>query len=562
MKRLLALLLSFAIPLSLTACGAEKKENSHSDLNTSTISEEVTSSTACEEEEEENSHIDLRTSTISKEIKDMALTLPEASSENLPNWRGLEYEPMGDYPDGYKYYGFSTLGFTEQDVKNVSDLGFNFLRVPLNTKFYFANADVNQPVIKHWENLDELISWGIQYKVHISLVVCETYGHNCTYTEEESTLFKNQEQMDLFVTFWDTVAERYEDIPNNALSFNLLNEPCDYIGEDVYCETALHLAEVIRTHTPDRLIISDMFNWGTEPLEGLVGSGIVQSVHCYEPNVLHSGKLQEWPSALPMVNSHIYGGGHFTLRGNFAAGTKVNIYVNGVAAGAKILLSAGEQEYDLFQDSWPETGKNQCVNVFTDENGNPVYANYDMMLQVVLEQDVQTIEIYPSEQEGSVLDLGGVLLQMPTGREVMIDSTPLEDTDMEQIPVTDLTIESDGSITDNQPRSDYSPSYNQEWLKSYLQRYVDFSQETETTIFLNEFGVPVTANYKASLAYMEDLLSIVNEFGWSWCLYDYKGPFGLVKGTDNTLIRTDAVYEKIGDCEVDLGLYQVLKEHF
>ena len=225
-----------------------------------------------------------------------------------------------------------------------------------------------------------------------------------------------------------------------------------------------------------------------------------------------------------MVNSHIYGGGHFTLRGNFATGTKVNIYVNGVAAGAKILLSAGEQEYDLFQDSWPETGKNQCVNVFTDENGNPVYANYDMMLQVVLEQDVQTIEIYPSEQEGSVLDLGGVLLQMPTGREVMIDSTPLEDTDMEQIPVTDLTIESDGSITDNQPRSDYSPSYNQEWLKSYLQRYVDFSQETETTIFLNEFGVPVTANYKASLAYMEDLLSVVDEFGWSWCFLKIKLP--------------------------------------
>lgn len=175
-------------------------------------------------------------------------------------------------------------------------LGFNFLRVPLNTKFFFANADVNQPAIQYWENLDELISWGIQYKVHISLVVCETYGHNCTYTEEESTLFQNQQQMDLFVTFWDTVAKRYADIPNNALSFNLLNEPCDYIGEDVYCEMALHLAEVIRAHTPDRLIISDMFSWGKEPLEGLVGSGIVQTIHCYEPNALHSGELEEWPS--------------------------------------------------------------------------------------------------------------------------------------------------------------------------------------------------------------------------------------------------------------------------
>ena len=566
MRRLVALLLSFVMTLSLTACGTENGENSQADLDAKSVSEEAEAMTQqlpeTSKEEEENSTVDLGTNTISEEIKAMALELPEASADHLPNWHGLEYEPMGDYPDGYRNYGFATPGFTEQDVKNVSDLGFNFLRVPLNTKFFFANADVNQPAIQYWENLDELISWGIQYKVHISLVVCETYGHNCTYTEEESTLFQNQQQMDLFVTFWDTVAKRYADIPNNALSFNLLNEPCDYIGEDVYCEMALHLAEVIRAHTPDRLIISDMFSWGKEPLEGLVGSGIVQTIHCYEPNALHSGELEEWPSILPMVNSHIYGGGHFTLRGDFPAGTQAEIYINGVAAGAKILLCTGEKEYELFEESLPEEGKNQCVNVFVDENGNPVYANYDMALHVTLEQDAQTIEIYPSEQEGSVLDLGGVLLRMPDGREVMIESTQLEDADMEQIPVTDLTIEPNGSITDNQPQTDYAPSYDRNWLKTYFQRYADFSEETGTTIFLNEFGVPVTAHYEASLAYMDDLLSVVDEFGWSWCLYDYKGPFGLVKGTNNALIRPDAVYEKMGDCEVDQGLYQVVKAYF
>lgn len=41
-----------------------------------------------------------------------------------------------------------------------------------------------------------------------------------------------------------------------------------------------------------------------------------------------------------------------------------------------------------------------------------------------------------------------------------------------------------------------------------------------------------------------------------------KGPFGLVKGTNNALIRPDAVYEKMGDCEVDQGLYQVVKAYF
>ena len=164
--------------------------------------------------------------------------------------------------------------------------------------------------------------------------------------------------------------------------------------------------------------------------------------------------------------------------------------------------------------------------------------------------------------EGKIVTITVDKLRMPDGREVMIESTQLEDADMEQIPVTDLTIEPNGSITDNQPQSDYAPSYDRNWLKTYFQRYADFSEETGTTIFLNEFGVPVTAHYEASLAYMDDLLSVVDEFGWSWCLYDYKGPFGLVKGTNNALIRPDAVYEKMGDCEVDQGLYQVVKAYF
>ena len=70
-------------------------------------------------EEEENSTVDLGTNTISEEIKAMALELPEASADHLPNWHGLEYEPMGDYPDGYRNYGFATPGFAAHDVKNV-----------------------------------------------------------------------------------------------------------------------------------------------------------------------------------------------------------------------------------------------------------------------------------------------------------------------------------------------------------------------------------------------------------------------------------------------------------
>lgn len=45
-------------------------------------------------------------------------------------------------------------------------------------------------------------------------------------------------------------------------------------------------------------------------------------------------------------------------------------------------------------------------------------------------------------------------------------------------------------------------------------------------------------------------------------MYDYIGDFGLVKGTNPANVREGAVYETIGDCQVDMGLYDVLKQHF
>lgn len=344
-----------------------------------------------------------REAVLTEELLAMAYDMPEASYERLPDWYGLEYEPMGDWPDGYKNYGFSSEKFQEQDIRNVSELGFNFLRVPVNTRFFFEDADTDKPCEEYWSNLDELIAWGIQYKVHISLVVCETYGYNCTYTEAEGELFTNDSYMELFLTFWEKIAQRYQNVPNNALSFNILNEPTDWIGEERYCKLALNTAERIRNYSPDRLIISDMFAWGTQPLYGLVDSRIVQAIHWYEPRELTNG-----------------------------------------APGV----------------SWPNT------------------------------------------------------------------------------------------------------SYDIDWLRDSLKLYDDFAAETGTTVFLNEFGSSVKVDYDAVLPYIDDILIVIDEYGWSWSMYDYIGGFGLVKGNNPEHIRKGAVYETIGGCQVDTGLYAVLKKHF
>lgn len=501
-------------------------------------------------------------SLFTEDLLAKAYDMPDASYERLPDWYGLEYEPMGDWPDGYKNYGFSSEKFQERDIRNVSELGFNFLRVPVNTRFFYEDADIAKAREEYWNNLDELIAWGIQYQVHISLVVCETYGYNCTYTEAEGELFTNDAYMELFLTFWEEIARRYQDVPNNALSFNILNEPADWIGEEQYCELALNAVDRIRDCSPDRLIISDMFAWGTQPLYGLAGSGIVQAIHWYEPRELTNGAPGvSWPYAAPYLKSHIEGSDSITLRGPFEAGTVILLALRGSTVPNSIIASVDGQEIPIAEFSDPVVGKDGCAFIVYDENGQARYANYDIInAALTLDSDSDTIVFYSLDRYGA-FDLDHIILRRPGTEETMISVTDLEGEIAIALPATDLTISSGGVVTDNVPANGYT-SYDIDWLRDSLNPYADFAAETGTTVFMNEFGSSVTADYDAVLSYIDDMLTVIDEYGWSWSMYDYIGNFGLVKGTNPENIRKGAVYETIGDCQVDMGLYDVLKQHF
>lgn len=501
-------------------------------------------------------------SLFTEDLLAKAYDMPDASYEQLPDWYGLEYEPMGDWPDGYKNYGFSSEKFQERDIRNVSELGFNFLRVPVNTRFFYEDADIAKAREEYWNNLDELIAWGIQYQVHISLVVCETYGYNCTYTEAEGELFTNDAYMELFLTFWEEIARRYQDVPNNALSFNILNEPTDWIGEEQYCELALNAVDRIRDCSPDRLIISDMFAWGTQPLYGLVESGIVQAVHWYRPYELTNGASgASWPYTAPYLKSHIEGLDSITLRGPFEVGTEILLALRGSTVPNSIIASVDGREIPIAEFSDPVVGKDGCAFIVYDENSQARYANYDIIhAALTLDSDSDVIVFHSLDKYGA-FDLDRIVVHQPGSDEVMIPVTDLDEDIALALPATDLTISGSGIVTDNVSANGYT-SYDIDWLRESLKPYADFAAETGTAVFLNEFGSSVTTDYNAVLYYIDDMLTVTDEYGWSWSMYDYIGDFGLVKGTNPANVREGAVYETIGDYQVDMGLYDVLKQHF
>src|ERR1035441_2869901 len=84
------------------------------------------------------------------------------------------------------------------------------------------------------------------------------------------------------------LAKRYQGIPNERVSFDLLNEPPS-ISPDTYVRVVRRLVEAIRAEDPKRLIIADGLKWGGDPVPELASLGIAQSTRGYYPmEISHS----------------------------------------------------------------------------------------------------------------------------------------------------------------------------------------------------------------------------------------------------------------------------------
>ena len=290
------------------------------------------------------------TNTISDEIKEKAKNMPEASYDNLPVWRGTSIYNKYEYAwTGSEYLSDD---FSEETVGEIADIGFDFVRVLLDTRFFYTedislgagphftgNSDnVNTEELK---NLDDLISWCVDKGIHVCLDVHNTPGGYMIGGDEEATrelLFtEGSDEEQMFFDFWEVIARRYKDISTNALSFNLYNEPPNFVEDEQYTEFVHNAVDIIWGETPDRLIFVDMLKYAREPVYGLVGEKVVQSFHVYEPyefshannyrlfECRDGGKVEIVPYPIPPVSSLLSSRDSYTIHGEFPQGTELTI---------------------------------------------------------------------------------------------------------------------------------------------------------------------------------------------------------------------------------------------
>jgi endoglucanase len=224
--------------------------------------------------------------------------------------------------------------FVEDDFRWIRDWGFNFVRLPMDYRFWTDADDLMKIHEQKVEPIDRAIRLGEKYGVHVNICLHRAPGY-CSLdqqdpaigmipkidldqgnlsrvhiTVEKMNLFRDSQALEAFAHQWTFFAQRYKGISSERLSFNLVNEPNppmtpaerealsassmehkDPLGvaseifwgrNEQYARVARVAIAAIRSIDPQRLIVCDGHG-GASPVPDLIDTGVLQSRHDYFP---------------------------------------------------------------------------------------------------------------------------------------------------------------------------------------------------------------------------------------------------------------------------------------
>jgi endoglucanase len=206
-----------------------------------------------------------------------AADLKPATARKLPRWRGFNLTEKC-----VKRRNGNNPAFRESDYEMLADWGFDFTRLPLSYLCWTEPDDLLKVRETELKDIDDAIEMGGTHKVHVNLNLHRAPGYCVNPPKESLDLWTDNKALDACAFHWSMLAKHYKGIPNERLSFDLLNEPANVLDE-TYIRVVKRLVESIRAEDSQRLIIADGIRWGRDPVFGLVELGIAQSTRGYDP---------------------------------------------------------------------------------------------------------------------------------------------------------------------------------------------------------------------------------------------------------------------------------------
>jgi hypothetical protein len=207
------------------------------------------------------------------------------------------------------YYGFNFLWMFARyrpqmlcqppDLKEldfVAKHGFNFVRVPMDYRFWTKGFDYLNPDESVFENfVDKYLEECTRRGLHMSLNIHRAPGYCINQNNiEKHNLWTDAVAQDAFQFLWETFAKRYKGIGSDKLSFDLLNEPPDIdqygCTRDIHEKLMRRVIAAIRKIDPTREIVLDGLEGGHTAMPELADAGVIHSGRGYTPfPVSHHG---------------------------------------------------------------------------------------------------------------------------------------------------------------------------------------------------------------------------------------------------------------------------------
>lgn len=484
-------------------------------------------------------------------------------SATLPErWRGFNL--LGKFT-----VEWNNEGYIEDDFIMISEMGFNFVRLPIDYRTYTEPGDWYTYTAAGLDDIDNAVQWGQDYGVHVCINLHRAPGYcvNPPSTPlpalQDVSLWTDATAQQAFADHWAMFAERYKNVPRAALSFNLVNEPADITGAEYY--NAMKPAiDAIRAISPERIISIDGQNWANDPAPEFYADGIVQSPHFYQPfNITHykaewvdgsdSWPVPTWP--VHLVPNTLYGNSKssyqspFILKANLPAGTTISILVYQVSSRFDMEIRADNNK--IFTKSFiPGPGEGEWEQVIYSEEWK-IYQNiYNKTYSAQLTTDAQEISIRGTTGDWMTLNEIRITPSAGSGEDELVIIPAIKDWGVKQAGYYLLT--GDGSLQAvNLPAGSEALFAKDGYLTKW--QAVDAQG---IPVFVGEWGVYRFTPHDVTLAFMKDRLQAMQAAGFGWALWNFRGSFGILDSN-----REDVDYMDYNGHQLDADMLDLLQQY-
>ena len=204
--------------------------------------------------------------------------------------------------------------FEERHFRWLKDWGFNFVRLPMDYRNFVCTNDWTRFRKEGFERVDEAVAFGRKYGIHVQLCLHRAPGYTIfpNGDPEPADLRTDRRAQEAFCGIWRAFAKRYRDIPNEALSFNPVNEPSGFT-EVQYARVFGDMLIAVREEDPRRFVMLDGNDVASKPVNRFTNfRSTGQAFRGYTPHAIsHYGawyiqdqpkREPEWPIAEDLVD--------------------------------------------------------------------------------------------------------------------------------------------------------------------------------------------------------------------------------------------------------------------